>query len=190
MSSFKDCRPTVSRSPSLCAWYLGSHAWPSSRGARFCPTGGFLNRDRAEGEGVEPSRHCCSAVFGTAAIALWLALPNRESSFVIGHSQMTNDQSMGSLGFEPRPSQIKSLERCLLRHDPGYSGNRGDVYGAWPTPPVGRISIRPPPLSSRGRIKIRPTVGREALESSSAVLQTAAKPSQLPTQQKRPGVLR
>jgi hypothetical protein len=32
----------------------------------------------------------------------------------------------------------------------------------------------------------RAAVGREALESSSAVLQTAAKPSQLPTQQKRP----
>jgi len=31
-------------------------------------------------------------------------------------------------------------------------------------------------------------VGREALESSSAVLQTAANPSQLPAQQKRPGV--
>ena len=32
-------------------------------------------------------------------------------------------------------------------------------------------------------------VGREALESSSAVFQTAATPSQLPTQRKRPGVL-
>ena len=33
-------------------------------------------RLRAEEEGVEPSRHCCSAVFETAAIAGgWLALP-------------------------------------------------------------------------------------------------------------------
>src|SRR5262249_52149605 len=31
---------------------------------------------RVEGEGVEPSRHCCSTVFGTAAIAGWLALPS------------------------------------------------------------------------------------------------------------------
>ena len=31
-------------------------------------------------------------------------------------------------------------------------------------------------------------MGREALESSSAVLQTAARPSQLPAQQKKPGV--
>src|SRR5437899_2466158 len=37
---------------------------------------------------------------------------------------------------------------------------------------------------------LRRAVGREALESSSAVLQTAANPSQLPAQQKRPGVAR
>ena len=34
------------------------------------------------------------------------------------------------------------------------------------------------------------SVGREALESSSAVLQTAARPSQLPAQTKRPGISR
>jgi hypothetical protein len=34
-------------------------------------------KHQAEGEGVEPSRHCCSTVFKTAAVALRLALPNR-----------------------------------------------------------------------------------------------------------------
>src|SRR5207237_8496978 len=102
IASFKARQPTVSRPPIL--------------------------QNQAEGEGVEPSSHCCSAVFGTAAIALWLALPI--SSLVIRHSRMTNDPSVGSLGFEPRPSQIKSLERCRLRHDPKNIGDRGNVYDA------------------------------------------------------------
>src|SRR5207245_1286652 len=42
--------------------------------------------------------------------------------YIMGASstlQIANHKSpLGSLGFEPRPSQIKSLERCRLRHDP------------------------------------------------------------------------
>ena len=43
------------------------------------------------------------------------------------------------------------------------------------------------PVSSADR-RTGHDVGREALESSSAVLQTAANPSQLPAQRKRPGI--
>jgi hypothetical protein len=42
-----------------------------------------------------------------------------------GHGQgvrcFAASKVLGSLGFEPRPSQIKSLERYRLRHDPGRS---------------------------------------------------------------------
>src|SRR5437762_6740813 len=54
-------------------------------------------RLRAEEEGVEPSRHCCSAVFETAAIAHWLAFPG----------------AVGSEGVEPSPHGLKDRYAAL-----------------------------------------------------------------------------
>src|SRR5262245_1456864 len=39
----------------------------------------YTTNTMAEGEGVEPSRPCGSTVFGTVAIARWLALPKAKT---------------------------------------------------------------------------------------------------------------
>ena len=83
---------------------------------------------------------------------------------------------VGSVGVEPTPQRLK------------------DVYAAiTPRPRAcedATFEAKQPSHDSSPIARSRSfrAVGREALESSSAVLQTAANPSQLPAQTKRPGI--
>ncbi len=103
---------------------------------------------------------------------------------------------IGPAGVEPTPYRLKGGYAAItprprmIRGRDGFNGRARSIF-VLQYVDRGRISLTTGnSLIHSPLITLHCAVGREALESSSAVLQTAATPSQLPAQTKRPGISR
>ena len=99
--------------------------------------------------------------------------------------------AVGKVGVEPTLSCSQGT-RAAVALPPGVVRRFSSPYGSRTHLSV--LNGRNPQTDRRTSLMLFPPVGREALESSSAAFQAAAKPSQLPTRvfrqtnEKRPGV--